>query len=150
MTQNLKKKYDTFNSEMQKAAKAIDIAKRFWTKCYVLIKPNFCPAIVAQVTLCQGKENHVHDGVKCYSSMDDIYKDHPDLVVSLKMFNTKNQIEKQTRRYQDTDLYPIYNQIPLNFNKLDDDLDVFATSERWDGFLGASECQIIVTPMVMA
>lgn len=150
ITYDLKRKYDNFNDEQVRAEKATEIAKRFWSKCYVMVKLDHCPAVVAQATLTGGKEIQVHDGVKCYADMDEIYKDYPDFVVSLKMFNTRNQVEKQMRQHAGVDPYPIYNQIPIGFNKLDDDLDVFATKERWNGLLGMTDCQIVIVPVAVA
>jgi len=127
----LKGKYDDYLRVMRKREAAQEMADRFRTECYMVVRNKMCPAVVAKISIARDKEKEiteykVHDEVKCYSSMDALSADLPDLAVSIKMFNTKNDVRNKSG--EDSHMFPIALDLPEGENKLDVDLDMFIES----------------------
>jgi hypothetical protein len=152
----LKTKYDDYQKSLAKKAQVQEIVDRFMTDCYVVLKHDFAPAVVSKVTLSKKivgndvkTDIRVHDGVKCYSDMDSLAEDHPDLALSVKMFGLRNEIDKNNSWAKpfDKKLFPIANYIPNHHDKLDADIDVLAGHSTVSGYYNFSSCNMLLVPV---
>jgi hypothetical protein len=140
----LEAKYKEHLVNVDKRSKVIEFTNRFVTDCLLLVKYDNCPAIVAKVSFKVDENNKiklsVHDGVKCYAEESALAADYPELVITMKMFNTKNKVSDNNLE----DLYPIKSLVSDDEDRIDTDLDVLTIrSGRYD-----SNCHnIFLTPV---
>ena len=133
--------------------KILEVVRRYIGDCYYVTKQEHCPIVVSRITVQEDPnvpeglpyidakiKVTTHPDVKCYADIDELAKDCPDLVVSLKMFDVKiNDNDKIFSRP-----YPITQYVPY-LDKLDIDLDIFCTSNHQYGLNGFnSNTQMIV------
>jgi hypothetical protein len=149
----LKTAYEKYLKDQEKLEKTREIVRRFITDCYLVVRYEFCPAIVMKVSL--SKENYtdplkikVHDGMKPYSSMEALANDYPDLAISLKMFNTRHDLNKDVSSRKGKNLFPIINDLPWAVDKLDAELDVFTSAKGYTGLGRFNSVQLILTPIL--
>lgn len=158
MIDYLKTKYDEYQKFLDKKAQAKEIVDRFMTDCYLILRHDYGPAIVAKVNvsselLPNSKDYRVkitiHDGMKCYSEMDSLAEDHPDLALSIKMFGVRHQnINKNDwLKPKDTTMFPITEYLPCHYDRLDADLDVLTHHTNQTGFHTFSNCSFYLTPV---
>ena len=151
----MKRKYEEHLSNQRKFEIANEISNRFLTECYLVLRYQFCPTVVAKVTL----EKHiigndfkvkvkVHDEVKCYSSMNELSTDNTELAISLKMFMTRNETEVNKRTSPTEEFFPIAHELPWRMDKLDVDLDVLAYSNNYTGLGQFSHFQTFLVPVI--
>jgi hypothetical protein len=140
----LEAKYKEHLVNVDKKSKVIEFTNRFVTDCLLLVKYDNYPAVVAKVSFKMDENNKiklsVHDRVKCYAEESALAADYPELVITMKMFNTKNKVSDSNSE----DLYPIKSLVSDDEDRIDTDLDVLTIrSGRYD-----SNCHnIFLTPV---
>jgi hypothetical protein len=140
----LEAKYKEHLVNVDKKSKVIEFTNRFVTDCLLLVKYDNYPAVVAKVSFKMDENNKiklsVHDRVKCYAEESALAADYPELVITMKMFNTKNKVSDNNSE----DLYPIKSLVSDDEDRIDTDLDVLTIrSGRYD-----SNCHnIFLTPV---
>jgi hypothetical protein len=140
----LEAKYKEHLVNADKKSKVVEFTNRFVTDCLLLVKYDNCPAVVAKVSFKMDENNKIklsiHDGVKCYAEESALAADYPELVITMKMFNTKNKVSDSNSE----DLYPIKSLVSDDEDRIDTDLDVLTIrSGRYD-----SNCHnIFLTPV---
>lgn len=152
--EKLRSAYKDLLKSREKCNLATEIMSRFLTQCYLVIRPEFCPAVVTKINLDHTTDKDgdkdvkvtFHDEVKCYSTMDALAEAHNDLALSIKMFNTKHQID-QRQHYPEYALSPIYNDLPRHYDKLDADLDILAWDTNITGFGDFRRIDVLLIPI---
>lgn len=126
-----------------------EMVNRLCTEVYMLVQYKHCPASVAKVTIKQEgvgdkqtKIVSVHPDVKCFSTMNELAAEYPDLAVSMKMFNTKHNLESKQNS-----MYEISNHKFGRKDKYDSDLDFINYYATFSDYGGFNKVDIIMVPV---
>lgn len=122
----IRKAYETCKRDQEQNTVAREMYNRFKeVKCHLLVVQDQMPARAYEV-MCTGtgkdEKIEIHGGVKCYTTIDELHADIPDLAISMKMFMTKNSESKKNKIDNDA-LFPIYNDVVSRNDVFDKDLD---------------------------
>lgn len=146
----MNKTYASYRKHLASEAEVDDMIGRLFTEVYVLIQYRYCPASVARVTLKQEGQSpnriniySVHPDVKCFSTMDQLALEYPDLAVSMKMFNTKHNFQNKQNK-----MYEISNHKFTRKDAYDPDLDFvqyYVNNHTYGGF---NKVDVIMVPVM--
>lgn len=145
----MNKTYMSYKKQEVDIEEVNEMVNRLFTEVYVLIQYKNCPASVAKVTLKregQGPNTvnifSVHPDVKCFSTMDQLAAEYPDLAVSMKMFNTKHNLESKQNK-----MYEISSHKFTRKDKYDPDLDFVQFYTGLNHYGGFDKVDVIMVPV---
>lgn len=145
----MNKTYASYKKHLENEGEVDDMIDRLFTEVYMLVQYKNCPASVATVTLKREGEGRnrinifsVHPDVKCFSTMDQLALEYPDLAISMKMFNIKHNFESKQNK-----MYEISNHKFSRTDKYDPDLDFvqyYVNNHTYGGF---DKVDVIMVPV---
>lgn len=142
--------YKTYLKEKAATAEMQEVFGRLFTEVYMLVQYRFLPAVVAKVTLKrEGTSSNpttsfsFHPDVKCFSTMDQLSAEYPDLAVSMKMFNTKHNFNNER-----SDMYEISHHKFYRKDKYDIDLDFVQYYSNINYYGRFDKVDVIIVPVM--
>lgn len=151
----MNKTYASYKKHLAGEVEVDDMIDRLFTEVYMLIQYRYCPVSVAKVTLKQEGQSpnrinifSVHPDVKCFSTMDQLAAEYPDLVVSMKMFNTKHNFESEQSKMYESKMYEISNHKFTRKDKYDPDLDFVQFYSNLNYYCGFDKVDVIMVPVM--
>lgn len=146
------KVYQRYCKEREAMENVEEACSRFVGNCYAVLRFLNSPVIVTKVNISKDRMLNVWSDLgKCYTTMNELAVDYPDLAVSLKMFYTKNEkriMDSQARiDIPANHVCEINTYLPWGTNLIDTDLDVVTAENREYGLTPYSNMAYTFVPV---